>query len=214
MGFMDRLWHLLVSSRQDFGADVVVLDLGAGVHRHTIDFFMRAHVGLVTVLPEPTSIENAYGFLKAGFLQLAEVVGKNSGLVNDASEFLRLMREGDGSASSKLDSNLVKLTKFSATHPEFGQLMLRAIKGRWLGIVLNQSRSLKDVEIGKAMENICSTYFGYRSNFLGHLNYDEVAWKALRNQRLLVTDFPHSQIAKKLTEIVGRLFELFESVKD
>jgi flagellar biosynthesis protein FlhG len=211
--FMDHLWRSLIAARQEFGADVIVLDLGAGVHRHTVDFFMRAHVGLVAVLPEPTSIENTYAFLKAGFMQLTEVVGRNSGRMTDGAALLRLISEGDGTASGQ-GSHLAKLRKFGESHPEFADLMMCALRGRWLGIVLNQSRSLKDVEIGKAMENICSSYFGYRANFLGHLNYDEVAWKALRNQRLLVTDFPHSQIAKKLSEMTSKIFELFDAVRD
>ena len=43
----------------------IILDLGAGTSKYTLDFFNLANVGLVTALPEPTSIENAYRFLKA-----------------------------------------------------------------------------------------------------------------------------------------------------
>ena len=62
--YLDKLWEAIFSARLDFNVDFVVLDLGAGTHRHTMEFFTGAHLGIVTVLPEPTSIENAYVFLK------------------------------------------------------------------------------------------------------------------------------------------------------
>ncbi|HEY1101659.1 MAG TPA: P-loop NTPase, partial [Myxococcota bacterium] len=54
--------------------DVVVLDLGAGTSFNTLDFFLIAHLGVLVVLPEPTSIENAYRFLKAAFFRRLAVV--------------------------------------------------------------------------------------------------------------------------------------------
>jgi MinD-like ATPase involved in chromosome partitioning or flagellar assembly len=49
-------------SRAD--CDVVVLDLGAGTSFNTLDLFLAARVRLVVTTPEPTSVQNAYGFIK------------------------------------------------------------------------------------------------------------------------------------------------------
>jgi flagellar biosynthesis protein FlhG len=67
-----------------------------------------------------------------------------------------------------------------------------------MGILINQTRSQADADIGKAMEIAAQRYFGFTSQLLGHLNYDEAAWKALRNKRLLLQDFPQALISKKL----------------
>ena len=61
---MKPLWSDIFASRSLYDVDFVVIDLGAGTHRHTMDFFVAAHLGITTVLPEPTSIENAYVFLR------------------------------------------------------------------------------------------------------------------------------------------------------
>jgi MinD-like ATPase involved in chromosome partitioning or flagellar assembly len=45
-------------------ADVVVIDLGAGTGFNTLDLFLAARVRLVVTTPEPTSVQNAYGFIK------------------------------------------------------------------------------------------------------------------------------------------------------
>ena len=51
-------------SRKSHGFDIVIFDLGAGIHSYTLDFFLASHLGILTALPESTSIENAYTFLK------------------------------------------------------------------------------------------------------------------------------------------------------
>jgi MinD-like ATPase involved in chromosome partitioning or flagellar assembly len=44
--------------------DVVILDLGAGTSFNTLDLFLSARVRLVVTTPEPTAVQNAYGFIK------------------------------------------------------------------------------------------------------------------------------------------------------
>jgi flagellar biosynthesis protein FlhG len=49
--------------------DFTVLDLSAGTHHSTLDFFLMAKHKVVVFTPEPSSIENAYRFLKASFFR-------------------------------------------------------------------------------------------------------------------------------------------------
>ena len=42
--------------------DYVIVDLGGGTGFNILDFFLIADHGILTVIPEPTSIENAYRF--------------------------------------------------------------------------------------------------------------------------------------------------------
>ena len=53
-------------------ADYIIMDLGAGTAYNTIDFFLLAERQLMIVIPEPTSIENAYRFLCAKCLAATE----------------------------------------------------------------------------------------------------------------------------------------------
>ncbi len=56
---MLHLWHELLNVGDEYKVDFVIMDLGAGTARHTMNFFSAAHLGILTVLPEPTSLENA-----------------------------------------------------------------------------------------------------------------------------------------------------------
>lgn len=47
--------------------DVVLIDLGAGTSFNVMDLFLAADVQLVVTVPEPTAIQNAYGFMKCAY---------------------------------------------------------------------------------------------------------------------------------------------------
>src|SRR6218665_3842829 len=57
----------LLRSLQTQSVDYLILDLGAGSSFNTLDFFIIADHGVLVLLPEPTSVENAYRFVKAAF---------------------------------------------------------------------------------------------------------------------------------------------------
>jgi flagellar biosynthesis protein FlhG len=66
----------LVRALRRIPADFVLVDLGAGTHPAVMDYFMIGEDGVVVITPEPTSVENAYAFLRAAFyrrLRLAMV---------------------------------------------------------------------------------------------------------------------------------------------
>ena len=48
-------------------ADFVFIDLGAGADATVMDYFMVCDDGVVVIAPEPTSVENAYAFMRAAF---------------------------------------------------------------------------------------------------------------------------------------------------
>ena len=77
----------LLSQLSELDVDYVLLDLGAGTTFNTIDFFISADQGIITTLPEPTSIENSYRFIKAVYLRklkLAEELLEITPLIDEA----------------------------------------------------------------------------------------------------------------------------------
>ncbi len=59
----------LLSRIATVDADYILLDIGAGISFNIVDFFLIAEQGLLIVIPEPSSIENAYRFLKMSFFR-------------------------------------------------------------------------------------------------------------------------------------------------
>src|SRR5262249_32137103 len=59
----------LMSSICKLKCDFTIHDLSAGTHTSTLDFFLMAQRHIVALTPDPTSIENAYRFMKAAFFR-------------------------------------------------------------------------------------------------------------------------------------------------
>ncbi|MBI2894042.1 MAG: P-loop NTPase [Deltaproteobacteria bacterium] len=67
LGSANPTWALrqrLIRQLPRLGAQVLLIDVGAGVDFKVIDFFNAADIRLVVVTPEMTSLQNAYGFVK------------------------------------------------------------------------------------------------------------------------------------------------------
>jgi len=50
-------------------ADVIIIDLGAGVHFNTLDFFSMANRGIIITAAEPGAVMNAYSFIKGALFR-------------------------------------------------------------------------------------------------------------------------------------------------
>jgi flagellar biosynthesis protein FlhG len=51
-------------------ADYVLLDLGPGINYDTLDFALLAEKIILILIPEPTSLENSYAFIKAIYYRI------------------------------------------------------------------------------------------------------------------------------------------------
>jgi flagellar biosynthesis protein FlhG len=197
-----RLWSGITDLGNQ-GFHVVLLDLGAGTARHTIDLFCCAHAGIVTALPEPTSVENAYLFMRATLVRVLAHAAARLGRQEEGEAVIKaLCQESPGAAGRSYTD---KLRLLYQSNPGLIGPMASALSGRLMGVLINQTRSQADIDIGKAMEMAAQRYFGFSSAYLGYLNYDETAWKSLRNKRLLIQDFPHSVIVRRLNEATNVL---------
>jgi flagellar biosynthesis protein FlhG len=194
-----RLWSG-ITGLGNSGYQVVLLDLGAGTSRHTIDLFCCAHAGILTALPEPTSIENAYLFMRATLIRLLTHAVARLGRAEEGEALIKALCQ-ESSGRSYTD----KLRMLYQQNPGIVGPMASALSGRLMGVLINQTRSQSDIDTGKAMEMAAQRYFGFTSAYLGYLNYDEAAWKSLRNKRLLSQDFPHSVIVRRINEATNVL---------
>jgi flagellar biosynthesis protein FlhG len=71
-----RLLRQLISLDTEY----ILLDLGAGTAFNTLDFFLIANNGIIVVTPEPTSIENAYRFIRSAFFRRLKRTINNYGV--------------------------------------------------------------------------------------------------------------------------------------
>ena len=177
----------------------IVLDLSAGTHDTTIDFFLCANRRIIVMTPEPSSIENAYRFMKASFyrrlkrfefqLHLEELIdgvmsNKSQWGIRSPADLLRVVCEQD---------------------PTNGERLRRHMEQMQFELLLNQSRSFKDTELGPQVKSVCQKYFGVPCDLIGQLDYDNAVWQSLRKKKPLLIEYPHSRLYAQLLSISRRL---------
>jgi flagellar biosynthesis protein FlhG len=182
----------------EMDADFILLDLGAGTTYNTLDFFLAADKGVMTTLPEPTSIENTYRFIKSVFHRKLSL----------CDELLDVTHLIDQAMNSKItgESNPSKMIKeISVKYPDLGKIIESEILDFIPNLIINQTRTQSDIDIGFSMKFICQKYFGFSLDYLGYLEHDPSVWQSVKKRKPLLTEFPNSPLINNFESIVQKL---------
>lgn len=192
--------HLLASLRR-LDADVVILDLSAGIERATLDFFVGADSSFVVTTPEPTAVENAYAFLRAAFFRrLGRALAVSP--LQDAVREMMSHRNERG-----IQSPIDMLDEVHRLDPSEGERFHAALAGFRPRLLINQVRSSEDVKLGFSMRSVCSKYFGVEVDYVGYVNHDDAVWRSVKERRPLVIGHPHADSSVYVRRIAKKLME-------
>jgi flagellar biosynthesis protein FlhG len=204
---MANLKHMhknqIIRKLHELDADYILFDLGAGTAFNTIDFFITADKGILVVLPEPTSIENTYRFIKSVFYRRLKMVDGIADLEPLIEEAMKSKITASGGSTSP--SDLIK--KICELNPEVGLKVKNEMGLFRPNLIINQVRSQADIDIGYSIQSICRKYFGIEMTFPGSLDYDQSVWQSVRKRKPLLIEYPNSKLVNNFDRIVNRLVE-------
>lgn len=191
----------LLSQLTELDVDYVLLDLGAGTTFNTIDFFISADQGIITTLPEPTSIENSYRFIKSVYLRKLKL----------AEELLEITPLIDEAMNAKLSQNSTPadlIARIIEINPIIGQKLRSEVSKLQPKLIINQVRTQADIDIGFSMKLICKKYFGINLDYVGYLDYDATVWQSVKKRKPLLMEFPNSTLVNNFDRIIHRLLNI------
>src|SRR5262249_16520788 len=137
--------------------DVILLDLGAGTSYNIIDFFLISDVGILTVGPEPTSVENGYRFIKSALyrrLRGTPPVGPVRGIVDCAL---------DPKNPLGIRSPLDLLAAVEKQDPSAVPVLKKELNSFSPRFVMNQVRDPSDMAIGHQLVTACARHLGVKA---------------------------------------------------
>lgn len=189
----------LINEMLTLDADIVLLDLSAGSSLNVIDFFLAAHEPITVIVPTPTSVENAYHFLKAAFIRrlnrsLAEAkIGHlvDKAKVHKVALGIRTPRE--------LIEHLVEVD------PQAGSLVAKKMASLRPKLIINQARRAEDFDLGPQIALACKDYFGVDMNFVGSVNNDERVLASIQMKKPVLAAYPNSPFGVSIESILSRL---------
>jgi flagellar biosynthesis protein FlhG len=156
---------------------------------------------VVVVLPEPTSIENAYRFIKAAFFRRlyghAEALG-----VTDLLGEAMAGREGAPRTPYEL------IARARERNPETAAQLELQLKGFQPQLVVNQARTRSDFDVGMQICGAWKKFFGLDMGFLGAVSHDDAVPRALKAFSPLLVSEPESAAATGVLRVVENLLAL------
>lgn len=179
-----------------FDAKRVIIDIGTGASYNCIDFFLLSHPGIIVVNPEPTSIENAYYFLKSCIIRILKIYidyYKIDGLVQKISSQIR--------ENSK--SIYAFLNEIISQNSYYADLLYKALKKFKPCLLINKARDERDYILGQSIKQVVQKYLVIDLNFLGVVPFDEKVHWSLKNISPYILNYPDSEASvciKSLTE--------------
>jgi flagellar biosynthesis protein FlhG len=182
-------------------AEYLLIDLGAGTHRTTLDYFLLAEKAIIGITPEPTSIENAYRFIKAAYYRWIKSAETRLGLKSIVDHAMDHKNELAIRTPYDLIALLIK------SHPELGRKFEDEVKKFAVNLIMNQVRTKNDIDTGHSVRSVCKKYFGIEAKYVGYLDYDNAVWQSVRKRRPLILEYPYSVLVQEFAQIAKNLDE-------
>jgi flagellar biosynthesis protein FlhG len=181
-------------------ADFVLVDLGAGSAFNTIDFFLSSNGGLMVIVPETTSILNAYSFIKSALFRLLYRSFPNRSaerqLITDFSQG-RLEQ-----SEEKLGALADRMARISEQSASLVRDRLNAFVPR---IIMNMGKQTGDVNIGAKLRQIVRRNLEIDVQYVGFVPHDPSVSRSIIERQPAITVNPASRFAHAIRAVAEKL---------
>lgn len=180
-------------------ADYVIVDLGSGSHINTLDLFLFADRMVVVVVPELTSIENMYHFVKNAFFRKLRAALGEYDMKDNVMDVWR-NRDSHGI------NNLVDLVRhMKELWPGLAGVFDAQIEGFKLDLVVNQIRSSGEMSVGVSVKSVFKKYLGFEARYAGHVEHDDSVRQCTGRGRPFMLTYPMSHCAGQIERLAQNL---------
>ena len=190
----------LMNDLRSLNCDYLILDLGAGTHFNTMDFFLLSEEGIIITSPTVTAILNAYLFIKNCIFR---IMGIHFNKDTPAFHYLNSLKRDGISLQRVYLSELREHLK--SIDPESCKLFDEGLSRLKPQIILNMLENPEDSRKLNRLRSSCKEYLGINIGHLGAIYYDELQNKALDSKLPVVVYKPNSVLAKGIFRIADKI---------
>ena len=193
----------IISEIQKLDVDVIIFDIAAGTHQRAIDFFTLAPLGIILIQPVPTSLENAFTFLKNLLVRhLVRIFYRDQ----ETRSFILKTSDPRNSESTMELSELIK--KLESKAPEKITIFRKQLieTGTKFCIISNCLKTTGQSVVTEKFAKIVKRYLTLNVTVLGNLPFEIFMDKAISERTPFIVKYPNSEFVTEMNEIVNRIF--------
>lgn len=193
----------LLKALQQLDTDHLILDLGAGTDYNTLDFFLNCDYKIIVITPQPTSIQNGYGFIKSAvYRSIKRKFGNNTLLAP------LIDRATDQNAAQPISSITELIDAFAGVNPEHGEKLQELIRDFHIHIIANNIRRDREKRSADIIRTVTEKYLGLENvTVLGSISHDPEIEKAIANMKPAFMANSSNQSALEFYEMVYSLIK-------
>lgn len=178
-------------------ADFILLDLGAGSSFNVIDFFILADEQVLVMSPEPTSVHEAFGFIKICFMRKLNRAFKYH------PKILELLAKEEVNRPGRIQLTATELLReIIKIESNAGFIFTSVLESFQPKLLLNMVRDQEDIKEAMAIQSATKELLSLQVGYLGHVSYDPSVSQALNNLKPFLSHDPNSQASQDLTELI------------
>lgn len=199
-GGLQAGWPLRLSTAlRALPADLVVLDLGAGVSPDTIEAMNLADLKVIVSVPEPSSIENVASLLR--MLCLQRLTNRLSS--HEVRRRLAEAQAGQTASRVKVVADILK--EIESVDPSLVGAARAILQEMVLTLVTNQVRDEADRKFGAQTAAVIRRHFGLPMKYAGFVHHDDAVWRTLRRGKMFMVDASRSRAAEDIRRLTRNL---------
>ncbi|MBN2332640.1 MAG: P-loop NTPase [Deltaproteobacteria bacterium] len=158
----------LMRALDQLEADHLILDLGAGADYNTLDFFLYCTYKIAVVTPQPTALQNCYGFIKSALYRAI-----NRSFDRNLRLAPLIKRATDQNGDDPITSMEELLAAFSFVDEGYGQRLQEIINSFNLYLITNMVKSVKDRKASQIIQTVTQKYLNLKHvSLLGTIPHD------------------------------------------
>lgn len=181
--------------------DIVLVDLGAGTSLNVLDLFSIADRGILTIVPEPTALENCYRFLHAAYLRRLQNLGRTLGYLPTVNLALDPRWR---SHPRRPDQILEEIRRIDWCAADALGNHMQAFRPC---LIINQARDHQDARLGSLVQTTSERFLGIPTRHVGVIPYDPMLVRTVKSQRAFILEYPRCATARAIRAIAAQIFE-------
>ncbi len=189
--------QLFIQDLKKLHADKILLDLGAGSSLDIIELFLLADEKILVATPQPTSLYEAFGFLKVCLLHelnqalkgfppvmeffIKEKINKPEKMPHTMADLARKVAEIDAAAAGIFEKIL----------HDFRPKM-----------ILNMVQNKDDIKEGMAFQLAATELLSIDLDYLGYISFDQIVTDAVKNTKPFLLQAPDAKASQDLSALI------------
>jgi len=183
----------LISECKELPFDYILFDLGAGPALCHLELFARADERILVSNSEPTCVEKNYRLIEAFICH--SLKGSSSpeayvALENALMNYRGLEKKGFFSFREYLKNSC-----------GFSFDFFEALQHKPMRLIINESRSRLDQDLGHSMKSVCHKYYDFAIDYVGAVDFDNAVWQSVKSREPVLIEKPFTPLAGQFLTI-------------